>query len=360
MELVSEPDIESGQEAKEFCQELQSIFRELDISNADMEKGQMRCEVNISLSLDKNFGTKVEIKNLNSFKAVEKSKDYEINRQSELLDKSEKIIQETRGWDEKKSETFSQRTKEGSADYRYFPEPDLPPLRFGTNNKQQTTNNKNNEENFINIDKLKIELPELPQNKRKRFAEEYNFKTADAKILTSNPDLADYAENVVSELKVWLVDSGEFEGTEEEIWEQNKNKVIKLVSGWLINKLGGLLTARKLNYSDNKITAENFAEFVTMILTGQVSTKNANVLLGKMLETGGDPSNILKDEDLSAGDLDLEKIIQEVINKNPEQVAQFKAGKTALLKFFLGQVMKDSKGKADPTEAENLLVQKLS
>ena len=376
MELVTEPDIKSGAEAKEFCQELQSIFRELEISDADMEKGQMRCEVNISLAeqhanSDVNkfedhansrgkLGTKVEIKNLNSFRAVERSIDFEIKRQSEMLERGEKIIQETRGWDEKNQETFSQRTKEGSADYRYFPEPDIPPLSFAS--RQEIRNKiQDTKKDDIDIEKLKRELPELPKDKRQRFKEQYGFNSADAKVLTTSPLLADYTEQVVSELKVWLVDLGEFEGSAEEIWNQNKNKVIKLVAGWLINKLSGLLTARKLTYQDNKITAENFAEFVTMILTHKVSTKNANVLLERMLETGGDPSNILESEDLAAGGAeDLEKIITEVINKNPNQVEEFKSGKENIIKYFIGQVMKESKGKADPKQAEELLIQKLS
>lgn len=349
MELVTEPDITSGIEAKEFCQELQAIFRELKISAADMEKGQMRCEVNISLSNQSKLGTKVEIKNLNSFKVVEKSIDYEIKRQSEILEKGEKVIQETRGWDDSQQTTFSQRVKEGSADYRYFPEPDIPPLRVGTDKTE------------IDLEKIKQALPEMPMEKRQRFIMEYNFKAADAKILTSDPLLADYTEAIISELKDWLVNSGEFEGTADEIWQQNQERIIKLVSGWLVNKLGGILTGRKLTYVDNKITAEDFAEFITMLLTRKVSTKNANVLLEKMLLTGGDPSSILADENLGGGeDLDLNKIIEEIINKNPDTVAQFKAGKTVLLKFFIGQVMKESKGKADPQTAEQLLLQKLS
>ncbi|HPI67132.1 MAG TPA: Asp-tRNA(Asn)/Glu-tRNA(Gln) amidotransferase subunit GatB [bacterium] len=349
MELVTEPEIESGAEAKEFCQELQAILRELEISDANMEKGQMRCEVNISLSATKNLGTKVEIKNLNSFRAVEKSIDYEIKRQTKILEANEKIIQETRGWNESVAETFSQRAKEGSADYRYFPEPDIPPLIFKANNKE------------IDLKKIKRELPELPADKRKRFSEEYGFNNSDAKIITSDPLLADYTERIVSEIKIWLQDCGEFEGTAEEIWQNNKDKAFKLMAGWLTSKLAGLLTARKLSWAENTISAENMAEFITMILTKKVSSKNANILLEKMLETGGDPSQILEDEDLkTTTDFDLEKVITEIINKNPEQVAQFKAGKVALLKFFLGQVMKESKGQAEPMEAEQILIKKLS
>lgn len=369
MELVTEPEIESGVQAKEFCQEIQSICRELGIADADMQKGQMRCEVNISITKNTEskksqktpLGTKVEIKNLNSFKAVEKSIDYEIMRQSKLLSTGKKVIQETRGWDEKKLETFSQRTKEGSADYRYFPEPDLPPLRFGTKEQKNKRTKKQINGNEIDIEKLRAELPELPMQKRQRFVDEYGFRSSDAKILTSSPELADYAEQVISELKVWLEQCGEFEGTAEEIWEQNKAKVIKLVSGWLVNKLGGLLTARQLTYTNHPITGENFAEFITMLLTGQVSTKNANRLLEIMLETGGDPSNIMEDKDLSSAKAeDLNKIVERVINSNPDQVASFKSGKTALLKFFVGQVMKESSGKADPKETEEILIQKLS
>jgi len=392
MELVTEPDIESGAEAKEFCQELQRIFRELEIADAEMQKGQMRCEVNISVSDSEQLGTKVEIKNLNSFKAVEKSINYEINRQTKLLNNNQKIIQETRGWDENKLETFSQRIKEGSADYRYFPEPDLPLMRFqtdfppasragsqglhtGFSQGQEETSSKEglktfskeglknitkSSENFIDIEKLKQELPEMPQDKRNRFIDEYGFKSADAKVITSSPELADYTENVISELKRWLDDTLEIDGTGDEIWQEHRVKLTKLVSGWLINKLGGLLTARKLNYTDNTISPENFAEFISIIFTGKISTKNANILLQRMLETGGDPSNILEDENLSADDLDLEKLIDEIINKNPEQVAQFKAGKITLIKFFLGQAMKESQGKADPKQTEELLIQKLS
>jgi aspartyl-tRNA(Asn)/glutamyl-tRNA(Gln) amidotransferase subunit B len=360
MELVSEPDIKSGEQAKEFCSELQAIFRELNISDASMEKGQMRCEVNVSVSDTEKFGTKVEIKNLNSFKVVAKAIDYEIKRQTEALENGEEIVQETRGWDDAKQITFSQRKKEGSADYRYFPEPDIPPIKLKREKVKKEKSIESLRDDFIDIEKLKQELPELPKEKRERFKAEYGFKEADAQLLTAIPELADYAEQVVSELKNWLIDCGEFEGTAEEIWESKKEKVIKLVAGWLINKLGGILTARKLKYTDITITAENFAEFITMILTGKVSSKNGNILLEKMFETSGDPSNILEDEGLKSEEIDLDKIITGIINSNPDQVEQFKAGKTNLIKFFIGQVMKESKGQADPQKAENILMQKLS
>jgi aspartyl-tRNA(Asn)/glutamyl-tRNA(Gln) amidotransferase subunit B len=179
MELVTEPDITSGKDARDFCEELQLVLRYLDVSDADMEKGQMRCEVNISL----NMGTKAEIKNLNSFRAVEKSIDYEIERQAGLLGKEEEITQETRGWNDEKGKTFSQRKKEEAHDYRYFPEPDLPPLEI-SNLKFQISN-----------------LPELPRQKRERFKKEFNFKNEQIEILVRDKNLSDFFENAVSESK---------------------------------------------------------------------------------------------------------------------------------------------------------------
>lgn len=356
MEMVSEPDITSGTEAKEFCQELQAIFRELKISDANMEKGQMRCEVNISLSDSDKFGTKVEIKNLNSFKVVEKAIDYEIKRQTATLEKGEVVVQETRGWDEKANTTFPQRIKEGSADYRYFPEPDIPPLSF----TQERGKEKGEIKDFIDVEKIKKELPELPQAKKKRFQEQYSFNAADARVLTATPLLADYAEQIISELKNWLPSVEGLEGTAEKIWGNNKAKLVKLVAGWLINKLGGLLAAHKLSWANNKITAENFAEFITMLFTNKISSRNGNVLLEKMLKSGGDPSTILEDENLSStGNEEIDKIVETVINKNSDQVTQYRAGKEVVLKFLIGQVMKESRGKADPQTAEELLKEKI-
>jgi aspartyl-tRNA(Asn)/glutamyl-tRNA(Gln) amidotransferase subunit B len=193
MELVTEPDIASSGEAKKFCQDLQLIFRYLDISDADMEKGQMRCEVNISMSDTDKLGTKAEIKNLNSFRAVEKSIEYEIIRQRKILEAGEKIIQETRGWDANKEVTFSQRAKEEAHDYRYFPEPDLPPIDF-------------EEKSIINIEAIRTRLPELPAIKRKRFACEYKLPVSDIEVLVSNKKLAQYFEETISELKSWNSD----------------------------------------------------------------------------------------------------------------------------------------------------------
>ncbi len=346
MEMVTEPHITSAKQAKEFCQTLQRIFRTLDISNADMEKSQMRCEVNVSLSPDKKLGTKVEIKNLNSFKAVERSIEYEIMRQSKLLAQGKKILQETRGWNEKEQTTFSQRGKEQAHDYRYFPEPDLPPLEF--------------DPKYIN--KIKAELPELPDAKFNRFIDQYGFTKTNVQIIINNPDLADFTENVMSELRAWLVDLDEIELDDDQAWEEYKVKLSKLTANWLINKLTGILTKHKVDFNNLKVTPENFAEFITLIYKNKVNSTNAFALLEQMVATGGDPSDILEDqgmhllEDVS----DLEPIVDKVIKDNSDQVDQYKSGKTNLLKFFIGQVMKESHGQANPKMAEDLLLQKLT
>ena len=192
IELVTEPDINSSEEAKKFCQDLQLILKYLDVSNADMEKGQMRCEVNISLNKEgeNKLGTKVEIKNLNSFKSVEKSIEYEIKRQSQLLDRGEAVVQETRGWHDDKQITFSQRNKENAYEYRYFPEPDLPPLTITTEK----------------VELIKSIMPELPEEKRKRFQKEYFLE--DPEIFIKDPALGDYFEKAISEAYCWVKETG--------------------------------------------------------------------------------------------------------------------------------------------------------
>ncbi|MEA3272371.1 MAG: Asp-tRNA(Asn)/Glu-tRNA(Gln) amidotransferase subunit GatB, partial [Patescibacteria group bacterium] len=254
LEIVTEPDFRSPQEAKIFLQELRLIMRYLEISNADMEKGHLRCDANISLREKgkTKLNPKIEIKNLNSFKSVERALEYEIKRQSKL----DKLPQEssTRGWNEKKGVTEQQRTKEEAHDYRYFPEPDLPPLDLNEMRK-----------------KMKNELPELPQTKRVRFLDEYKLTYSDAQTIIDNEALANYFEQVVSELQEWLPSLEEVDGTKEEIWEKNKKKLIKLVSGWLLSKLGGLMAENKISIRTLKITPENFAEFVALIYTNKLS-----------------------------------------------------------------------------------------
>jgi len=337
MELVSEPDIVSGREARQFCEELQMILRYLDVSEANMEKGQMRCEVNISLQSErKKLGTKVEIKNLNSFRAVERSVDYEIERQTDLLETGEKIVQETMGWDENKQRTFSQRTKEEAQDYRYFPEPDLPPLT----------------ELSSVSSRLLAGLPELPQARRERFIEEYQLPQADINTLIVNKGLAEYFEQVVSELKTWLKIKA----------IGDRQPLIKLTANYLLTELQKLLSASKTKVEDCQISPENFAEFITLIQQKDISSSAAQTVLKEMFETGADPSNIVETKELKqvSDEAELIKIVKRIIKENPKPVQDYQTGKENALQFLVGKVMAASKGQANPEVVREILKKELS
>ncbi|MFA5076143.1 MAG: Asp-tRNA(Asn)/Glu-tRNA(Gln) amidotransferase subunit GatB [Patescibacteria group bacterium] len=347
VELVTEPEITSGAQAKAFCQELQLILRCLGIADADMEKGQMRCEVNVSLrpNSSKKLGTKVEVKNLNSFRAVERSIDYEIKRQTEILAAGQKVSQENRGWRDDQNQTVSQRVKEEAHDYRYFPEPDLPPITFDQDH----------------YEKLRAKLPELPIQKRQRFITEYGFNPEDAYLLTTDLDLADYTEKVVSELQEWITSVEGVEGSATEIWDNNKKKIIKILSGWLTSSLFMLLNEAKIKIKDLKITPENLAELVTLAYQNKVNNLTGKKILKIMFDTGGDPSHIMEDHDLSqtSDSADLKQIIAKIIADNPKQLADYRAGKVVLFQYFVGQVMRQTKGTADPEIIHKLLKEKL-
>ncbi len=327
MELVTEPDISSGEEAAAFGKELQLILKYLGVSDADMEKGLMRVEVNISISKTKTFGTKVEIKNLNSFRVVQKAVDFEIQRQTEALEAGEKVVQETRGWHDKKEITFSQREKESAHDYRYFPEPDLPPMHF----KQEY------------IEKLKAGLPELPQAKRQRFSKEYGLEEAQIEIFINNKDLSEYYEKVVSELEEWTGEEG--------------GKLHKLAANYLLSDLQGLLAGKEFTEKECKITPEDFAEFIKMIYKGEISSKVAKMVLVEMFNTGVDPSDIVESNNWGQmkDDGELEKIIAGVIEKNPKAVADYRAGNKNVVQFLSGQVMAATRGTANPGTVQEIL-----
>jgi len=360
MEIVTEPDIRTPAEAKTFMQELRLIMRYLEVSEADMEKGHLRCDANISLTdqdpndIDiKKLKPKTEVKNINSFRAVEKALEYEIKRQTELWQEG-KIpqIQSTRGWDEDKSATEAQRTKEEASDYRYFPEPDLPPLNFTATTTAA-----------INVKKIKESLIELPQAKRQRFIEEYELSAENAKVITDDKSLASFFEKAVSELRAWLISLDETEGTEEEVWQKNKAKLTKLTANWLVNKLLTLVykESKDLN-TCQEITPENFAEFITLVYQNKINSTIAQKILEKMCRTGKDPSVILEEEDFGQGAKtgDLQKIISQIIADNPKQVEQYKKGKTTVIQFLIGQAMKQTKGAADPGQAKDLLEKELN
>lgn len=345
MELVTTPGISSAREAREFVLQLQLILRYLGVSEANMEKGEMRCEVNISLRNVKrqmangksSLGTKVEIKNLNSLRAVERGIEYEIERQKELLEKGEKIIQETRGWDEKKEITLVQREKEEAFDYRYFPEPDLPPLDFKKEFLQQ----------------IKSEIPELPLGRRERFKKEYHLSDKEIELYVSQKDLGEYFEKVVSELNNWV----KAKKLKEKITENEFKKLVKLTSNYMSTDLQGLLRGASARGEDFLITPENFAEFISMIYLGEISSKIAKTLLKEMFGSGGDPSQIIESKGLRqiTDETELEKIAQEVIEKNPKPAEDYKKGKEQALQFLVGQVMAQTKGKANPEKINKIL-----
>ena len=342
MELVTEPELSSAKEARKFGEELQLIVRYLSVSEADMEKGQMRVEANISLSKNppaggKKLGTKVEIKNLNSFRAVEKGIDYEIDRQTEILKDGKKVIQETRGWDDIKSKTFSQREKEFAHDYRYFPEPDLSPLH----------------QSSVLIEEIRAEISELPQQKRERLAKEYQLDEKSIEVFIFNKDLGEYFEKVMSELKRWEKDKS---------LRITDNRDVIFCTNYMITDLQGLLKGSSPADKDFLITPENFAEFISLIYEGKISSKIAKIVLSEMFKTGADPSHIIKEKDLIqiTDEAEIEKIIKEVLTKNQKVVEDYKKGKETALQYLVGQVMAQTKGKANPQLVNKLLSKTLT
>jgi aspartyl-tRNA(Asn)/glutamyl-tRNA(Gln) amidotransferase subunit B len=330
MELVTEPDITSSQEASAFAQELQLILRYLGTSDADMEKGQMRVEANISVRPQgqEKLGTKVEVKNLNSFRAVERAIEYEIQRQTEALEQGKNVAQETRGWNDAKGTTYSQREKESSHDYRYFPEPDLPPFRFS---KKE-------------IESLRAQLPELPQRKRERLLKEYGLSEKETEVFVRNKDMGEYFEKVVSELGPRLP-------------QERLKKLIKLSVNYILSDLMGLLEGASVEGEDFLITPENFAELVLLIEKGEISSAIAKQVLKEMFARGKDPSHIINEKGLAQvkNQGEIETIAKEIIAKNPKAVEDFKKGKQNALQFLVGQTMAASKGKANPDIAAQAL-----
>jgi aspartyl-tRNA(Asn)/glutamyl-tRNA(Gln) amidotransferase subunit B len=357
MEMVTEPVIKDAATAKLFCQTYQRILRYLDISNADMERGEMRCEANVSLQekgkwkYATNIGKsgqsgliepigeyilnpKIELKNINSFKAIEKAITYEISRQEKALKDGEKLHQETRGWNESSGKTVRQRVKETSADYRYFPEPDIPPISI---NKDK-------------IEELRNALIELPTQKMERFIQEYDFIKQDARILTSDKDLASFTENTISELRAWIDSTGDN-------WERQKKRLAKLTANWILSELFKHLNLDNKKIADIDITPENFAELIALIHEDKINSTAAQAVLEVMYEKGGDPTDIMNELGLQQVDneSELEEIIKTVIEKNPVQSGQFRAGKEAVLQFLVGQTMAATKGKANPKKVADLL-----
>ncbi len=345
MELVTEPDIRTAEEAHVFCEELQMILRYLDISDADMERGQMRCEVNISLRPKgrEQFGTKVEIKNLNSFKAVANSITYEMARQEQVITSGGEVIQETRGWDDTKNQTFPQRKKENADDYRYFIDPDIPP--FETSEIQKTAS---------------LGLSELPLAKRKRFMEEYDLNDQQTRALVREKAVSMYYEATLSELLEWYRSKNP--DVFEPALDSGYKDLAKLATNYLLTELLRLFAEHSISFEKPSITPENYAEFITIVGAKEISSSAAQTVLASMVSTGGDPSEIIESKGLrQVNDTDaLGKIVAAVISENPEVVENYRSGNVNVVQFLVGQVMKQTKGSANPQIARQLLEESLA
>jgi aspartyl-tRNA(Asn)/glutamyl-tRNA(Gln) amidotransferase subunit B len=334
MELVTEPDIRSAEEARDFGKELQLILRYLQISEANMDQGQMRVEVNISLCKENgDFGTKVEIKNLNSFRTVYNATEYEIKRQREVLERGESVVQETRGWHDQKEKTFSQRAKENAHDYRYFPEPDLPPLFL---NKSP-----------FKKDEIKIET-ELPKEKRERFRDDYGVdKDNEVEVFIENQEVADYFQETVD---LVLKKNNE---------DKEKKEVGKITKNFLFSEILGMLNGTPIK--EIKINPLKFSEFITLMYDKKISSKIAKTVLKEMFESGKEASVVIQEKGLSeiSDSNEIKKIVIEVIKENPDAVKEYKSGKEGILQFLIGQIMKKTKGKASPSQANKILKEEL-
>ena len=324
IEIVSEPDIRSPEEAGAYLRQLRSILRYLDISDGNMEEGSFRCDANVSIRPKgaTEFGTRAELKNLNSFKYVEAAIAYEIKRQKAVISDGGAVIQETRLWDSAKNRSHSMRGKEEAHDYRYFPDPDLVPLEI--------------DEAWI--DTVRTTLPELPDARKERFVKDYDLPRYDAEVLTAARELADYFEDCARNVKT-----------------------PKLVSNWVMGTLLGLLNSEGKSIDQSPVSSAQLAELIALIETDVISGKIAKTVFDEMVASGKAPKKIVEEKglvqvtDASA----IESVVDQVISANPSEVEKFKAGNAKLMGFFVGQVMRETKGKANPQMVNQLLKEKL-
>lgn len=323
MEIVSKPDLRSPDEVNAYIKKLRSIMRYLGTCDGNMQEGSLRADVNVSVRKegDTNLGTRCEIKNVNSIKFMQMAIDYEAKRQVELLESGKSIDQETRLFDTKKNETRSMRSKEDAHDYRYFPDPDLLPLKLS--------------DDFIN--KIKKNIPELPDEKKKRFIEKFNLTPYEATILVSDIETSKYFEEVV------------------------KDSDVKLAANWIIGELFALLNEKNLEITQSPISARNLSKLINLIKDGTISGKIAKTLFELMLDGDKDPEILVEEKGLKqkSDPKELENLIDGVIKDNPDKVAEYKSGKVKLFGFFVGQVMKVSNGTANPQLVNEILKKKL-
>ena len=326
IEIVSEPDMRNAKEAVSYLKTIHSLVRYLDISDGNMQEGSFRCDANISLREKgkSEFGTRAEIKNLNSFKFVEQAINYEIKRQKKILTNNEIVLQETRLYDSQKNETRSMRSKEEANDYRYFPDPDLLPI--------QITDEL--------LDTIKTKMPELPDERKNRFKEAYNLNDYDINILVDDKFLSNFYESVLE-----------------------KNKLDpKLTANWIITDLLSLANKSNLSIADIPISSVNFSDLLAAIKSDKISTKQGKMVLEKMWETGKTAEEIIDNEGLSqiSGTDEINKLVDKVLKNHYKSVEEYKNGKDKLFGFFVGEIMKESKGKASPQVVSKLLREKLT
>ena len=328
MEIVGEPDLHFPEEARQYLMKLHSILQYLDVSTASMEDGSFRCDANVSIRPEgsSELLAKVEVKNMNSFRAVFRALEYEVKRQTRAIETGEKVVQETRGWVEENGETVSQRSKEFAHDYRYFPEPDLLPLNITRTWVAETG----------------AKLPELPEARRDRFVTEYGLSLYDANLLTSSKEMADYFENLC---------------------QDNKTIPAKTVSNWLLGTVSAILNTNNIDMSEfaDQVSTERVAELLLTESQGVVSTATAKSILEEMYKTGKSSSEIIAVQGLTqiSDTGELEKIAAQVIQANAPAVADYKAGKAQSLTFLVGQVMRVTHGRANPRVVTEVLKKKL-
>ena len=321
MEIVTEPDIDSPQLAREFLEKLRNIMRYTGVSRADMEKGQLRCDINLSIRPkgSKEFGTRVEIKNVNSFRFVQKAIEAEMERQIKLVLSGQKVVQETRTFDPSTGLTHPMRSKEEAEDYRYFPDPDLLPLVVPVEW----------------IEEIKRTMPELPEERFQRFVKDYSLDEYSARVLTDNKELGDFFEDAL----------------------KHYNKEPKLVANWLLNDLLGNLSEVGKDIEDSPVSPKGLAELVRLIKEGTLSSKLAKEVLKEMVATGKDPNEVVEEKGLKqvSDEGQIRAFIEEVLKENPKEVERYRSGEEKVFGFLVGQVMKRAKGKANPQVVNKLL-----
>jgi len=324
LEIVSEPDMRSSKEARAYVEKLRSLLLFAGVSDCKMQEGSLRCDANVSVrpTGEKEFGTRTEIKNLNSFRSLEKAIEYEAQRQIEAIEDGEEIIQETRTWDEEKQITRSMRSKEEAHDYRYFPEPDLPPLKI--------------EPEWV--DNIKANLPELPDQAQQRLVNEYGLTEYDAYIITLSPEYLHFFDECVKEYSD-----------------------AKTVSNWMMGDFTRLLNQNNIEITDSQVKPQSLVKMLKLIDDGTISGKIAKTVFEEMFVTGKSPEEIIKEKGLvQISDEDtLNKMIDEVISNNPKVVEDYRNGKGKAMGFLVGQIMKITKGQANPAMVNKMLLEKL-